>query len=113
MGEDVEDDDEDKDGNDGGDAAAPTIAVAPPSAPMPPAVGAPEEVVEEEDPEEMVPEQEAPMAHEVILADVEPELPQPRLCCTLMRDYEENPSRMMDDIDDLDDPTETSSDMDE
>jgi hypothetical protein len=31
----------------------------------------------------------------------------------LMRDYEETPLRMMDDLDDLDDPTKTSSDMDE
>jgi hypothetical protein len=36
----------------------------------------PDEIVEEEAPMEMVPEQEAPEAHEVILADVEPELPQ-------------------------------------
>jgi hypothetical protein len=41
---------------------------------MPPAAAAPEEVIEEEDPIEMVPEQEAPMAHELILADAEPEL---------------------------------------
>jgi hypothetical protein len=34
--------------------------------------------VEEEDPVEMVPEQEAPKAHNVILADVEPKPPQPR-----------------------------------
>jgi hypothetical protein len=53
------------------------------------------------------------MAHEVNLADVEPELSQPRLYRTLMRDYEESPSKMMDDLDDLDDPTEASSDMDE
>jgi hypothetical protein len=31
----------------------------------------------------------------------------------LMRDYEDSPSRMMDDFDDLDDPTKASSDMDE
>jgi hypothetical protein len=67
----------------------------------------------EEDPIEMVPEQEAPVAHEVILAGPEPELPQPHLYCTLMRDYEESPPRMMDDLDDLDDPTEASSNMDE
>jgi hypothetical protein len=34
-------------------------------------------VIEEENPVEMVPEQEAPEAHEVILVDAEPELPQP------------------------------------
>jgi hypothetical protein len=31
----------------------------------------------------------------------------------LMRDYEGSPSRMMDNLDDLDDPIEASSDMDE
>jgi hypothetical protein len=30
-----------------------------------------------------------------------------------MRDYEERLSRMMDDLDDLEDPTEANSDMDE
>jgi hypothetical protein len=63
---------------------------------------------------EMVPEQEAPMAHEVILADAEPEMSQPRLYLALMRDYEERPPRMMEDLDDLDDdPNEGRSDMDE
>jgi hypothetical protein len=51
MGEEAEDEDEDK-GDDGGDTAAPP-------APMSPVAAAPEEVVEEEDPVEMVPEQEA------------------------------------------------------
>jgi hypothetical protein len=69
----------------------------------------------EEDPIEMVPEQEALVAHEVILADAEPELPQPRLYRTLMRDYEESPPpRTVDDLDDLDDdPNEGCTDMDE
>jgi hypothetical protein len=31
----------------------------------------------------------------------------------LMRDYKESPPRMMDDLDDLEDLTEASSDMDE
>jgi hypothetical protein len=62
---------------------------------------------------EIIPEQEAPVAHEVILANVEPELPQPHLYRTLMRDWEENPLRTMDDLDDLDDLTEASSDIDE
>jgi hypothetical protein len=63
---------------------------------------------------EMVPEQEAPLAHEVILADAEPEMSQPRLYLTLMRDYEERPPRMMEDLDDLDDdPNEGRSDIDE
>jgi hypothetical protein len=61
----------------------------------------------------MVPKQEAPVAHEVISAGAEPELPQPHLYRMLMRDYEESPSSMMDDMDDLDDLTEASSDMDE
>jgi hypothetical protein len=30
-----------------------------------------------------------------------------------MRDYEESPSKMMDDLDDLDDPNEGRSNMDE
>jgi hypothetical protein len=71
MGEDVEDEEEDKDADDGGQAIAPP-APAPPTA-------APEEIIMEEEPVEMVPEQEAPMAYEVILVDVEPEMPQPRL----------------------------------
>jgi hypothetical protein len=93
MGEDAEAKDEDDD--DGGDAATP------------------EGVVVEEDPVEMVPEQETHVAHEVIFANAEPELPQPRLYRMLMRDYEESPSRMMDDLNDLDGPTEASSNMDD
>jgi hypothetical protein len=61
----------------------------------------------------MVPKQEARVAHEVILVDAEPELPQPHLYRMIMRDYEESPSRMMDDLDAMDDPTEASSNMDE
>jgi hypothetical protein len=41
---------------------------------MPPTT-APEEIIEEEAPMEMVPEKEAPVAHAVILADVAPEPP--------------------------------------
>jgi hypothetical protein len=113
MVEDAEDKDEVEDGNDGGDATVTPVAMAPPLAPTPPVATAPEEVLEEEDPIEMVPEQEAPVVHEGILADVEPELPQPCLYHMLMRDYEESPSRMMDDLEDLDDPTKASTDMDE
>jgi hypothetical protein len=92
MGEDAEDEDEDAD-----DGAA-----------------TPKEVIEEEDPIEMVSEQEAPVVHEAILVDAEPEMPQPRLYHTLLRDYEESPPRMMDFLDDLDDdPNEGRSDMDE
>jgi hypothetical protein len=68
-------------------------------------------------------EQEAPVAHEVILADAEPESPQPCLFNMIMRDYEESPLMMengsleldnLDDVYDLDDdPNEGHSDMDE
>jgi hypothetical protein len=52
--------------------------------------------------------------HEIILAKVEPEMSQLRLYHALMRDYEENPLRMEDEFDDLDDdPNEGHSDMDE
>jgi hypothetical protein len=79
----------------------------------------PEEIVEGEAPMEMVLEQEAPVAHEVILVDAEPEPPQSHLFNMIMRDYEESPPRMengpheLDDLDDLDDPTKPRSDMDE
>jgi hypothetical protein len=75
MGENDDDEDDDDEWN--------TIA---PLAPAPAAV--PKEIVEEEAPVEMVPEQEAPVVHEVILADAELELPQPRLFNMIMRDYE-------------------------
>jgi hypothetical protein len=64
MGEDAENEEEDEDADDG-DAAAPPI-LAPPTA-------APEEI-DDEGPVEMVPEQEAPVAHEVILTDAETEM---------------------------------------
>jgi hypothetical protein len=98
MGEDAEA--EDDNDNDRGDVATPPVVVVPPATPVP------KEIVMEEDPVEMVPEQGDHVTHEVILADAEPEMLQPRLYRTLMRDYEESPSRMMDDLDDLDDPTE-------
>jgi hypothetical protein len=72
MGENAEDD------NDRGDATALLFDVAPPPTLAPPAA-TPEENIEEEDPVDMVPEQEAPVAHEAILADTEYELPQPCL----------------------------------
>jgi hypothetical protein len=108
MGEDAE-----ADNDDGGDTTAPAVAVTPPPAPVSSATAIPEEIIEEEDPVEMVLDQEAPVVHEVILADPEPELPQSCLYRMLMRDYEESPSRRMDDRDDLDDPTKACSDMDE
>jgi hypothetical protein len=107
MGEDAKDEEEDEDADDGGNAAAPP-------APAPLAAAAPKEIIMVEDPIEMVPEQEAPMAHEVILADAESELPQPHLYHTHMSDYEESPPRMMDDMDDPnDEANEDRSDMDE
>jgi hypothetical protein len=79
-------------------------------APPPPA---PEEI-NEEGPVGVIPEQEALMPHEVVPADVEPMVPQLRLYHALMRDYEENPLRLEDDFNDLDDdPSEDHSDMDE
>jgi hypothetical protein len=89
-----------------------------PPTPVPPA-DVPKEIIQEEARMEMVLEQEPPMAHELILADAEPELPQPRLFNMIMRDYEESPLRVengpheLDDLDDLDDPTEADYDMDE
>jgi hypothetical protein len=71
MGEDAEDEEEDEDADDGGDATAPPAAVPPP--PMPP-TAVPEEI-DDEGPMEMIPEQEAPVPHEVILVDDEPEIP--------------------------------------
>jgi hypothetical protein len=112
MGE--NDNDEDEDDDDEGNVVAP---------PAPTLAAVPEEIIEKEAPMEMVPEQEAPMEHEVILADAEPEPPQPRLFNMIMRDYEESPPRMengpheLDDLDDLydidDDPNEGRSNMDE
>jgi hypothetical protein len=110
MGEDEDDEEEEEDANDGGDAAAPPAATPPP--PMPSAA-LPEEI-DEEGPMEAIPEQEAPMPHEVVRADVEPEMPQLRLYHALMRDYEERLLKMEDDFDDLnDDPNEGRSDMDD
>jgi hypothetical protein len=50
---------------------------------------------------------------EVITPEEEPVPPQPRLFTALMRDHEESLSRMFDDLDDLDDPTEANYDVDE
>jgi hypothetical protein len=109
MGED-EDDDEEGDVDDGGDAAAPPAVVPPPPVPH---VAALEEI-DEDGLVEAIPKPEVSMLHEVVLADAEPEMPQLHLYHALMRDYEENPLRMDDDFDDLDDdPNEGRSDMDE
>jgi chromosome segregation ATPase len=64
----VGENDEDEDDGDKGSAITP-----PAPAPAPAVV--PEEIVEEETPMEMVLEQEALVAHEVILVDAEPEPP--------------------------------------
>ena len=73
-------------------------ATAPPP-PVPPS-DIPEEI-HEEGPMEVIPEQEALMPH-------------PHLYHALMRDYEENPLRLEDDFDDLDDYlNEGRSDVDE
>jgi hypothetical protein len=110
MGEDENDEEDEEDADDGGDAAAPPMAAPPP--PVPPAA-VPEEI-DEEGPMEVIPEQEASMPHEVVLANAEPKMPQLCLYHALMRDYEENPLRLEDDFDDLDhDPSEDHSDMDE
>jgi hypothetical protein len=120
MGEDNEDEDDDEyedeehvsivedDDDDGGDAVTPPVHVPPTAAPM--------EIIikgEGEDPVEMVLEQEAPKVHEVILPDAEPKPLQPYLYTMVMTDSEESPSRMFDDMDDLDDSTEADYDMDE
>jgi hypothetical protein len=78
-----------EDDDDGGDVPTPSVAVMPPPAPTPPAAAVPEEIIMEEDPVEMVPEQEALVVHGVILVDAKLELPQPRLYRMLMRDYGE------------------------
>jgi hypothetical protein len=67
-----DEDADDEDDDNGGDATTPPAATPPP-VPTPPAA-APEVIIIEEDPMEMVPEQEAHEAHEVILTDAEPEL---------------------------------------
>jgi hypothetical protein len=110
MEEDEDDDEEEEDADDGGDAAAPPAAAPPPPTPS---VATPEEI-NEEGPVEVIPEQEAPVPHQVIPADAELAMPQLRLYHGLMRDYEENPLRVEDDFNDLDDdPSEDRSDMDE
>jgi hypothetical protein len=79
---------------------------------MPPAT-VPKEI-HEEGPMEAIPEEEAPMPHEVVLPYAEPEVPHLRLYHALLMDYEENPLRLEDDFDDLDNNlNEGRSDVDE
>jgi hypothetical protein len=108
MGED--DDEEEEDADDGGDATAPPANAPPP--PAPPAA-VPEEI-NEEGPMETIPEHGVLMSHEVIMAEVEHEIPQLRLYHALIRDYEGNPIRLEDDFDDLGDyPNGGRFDVDE
>jgi hypothetical protein len=110
MGEDEDEQKEEEDADDGRDATAPPVATPPP--PVPPTI-VPEEI-DEEGLVEAIPEQEARMPHEVILADAEPEVPQLRLYHALLRDYEENLLGLEDDFDDLDDDlNESHSNLDE
>jgi DnaJ-domain-containing protein 1 len=109
MGEDEDEEEEEEDANDRGDAAAPLVTTPPPLA-LPTAV--PEEI-DEEGPMEVIPGQEVPMPHEVIMVEAEPEEPPLCLYHALLRDYEENPLRLEDDFDDLDyDLNEGHSDVD-
>jgi hypothetical protein len=63
---------------------------------------------------EAISEQEVLMPHEVVMAEAEPKIPQLHLYRAPMRDYEENPLRLEDDFDDLDDyPSGGCFDVDE
>jgi hypothetical protein len=88
VGEDAEAEDDDYD--DGGDTAATPVAATPPPAPAPLAAAIPEDIIMEENPVEMVPEQEAPVARGVILANAELELSRTHLYRMLIRDFEED-----------------------
>jgi hypothetical protein len=99
MGEDDEDEEEEEDADDGEGAVATLVAAPPP--PAPPAT-TPEEI-DDEGTVEMNLEKEGPVLHEVVLADAEPEMPQLCLYHALLRGYEEQPLRIEDDFDDLDD----------
>jgi hypothetical protein len=58
-------------------------------------------------------EQEAPEELEIITSEAEPEPSHRLLDNMLVRDYEDSPSRMMDDLDDLDDPTKADYNVNE
>jgi hypothetical protein len=94
-----EDEGEEEEMDNEGDVAAP-LATAPPP-PAPPADIL--EEIHEEGPMEAVPEQEDLTPHEVAMAEVESETPQHHFYHALMRYYEEDPHRLEDDFDDLDD----------
>jgi hypothetical protein len=97
MAEDEEGEEEETD-NEGNVTAPPTAAPPPPAPP----VVVPEEI-HEEGPMEAIPEQEDLKPHEVTTTEVESETPQHHLYHALLRDYEEDPHRLEDDFDDLDD----------
>jgi hypothetical protein len=80
-----------------GDVAAPPTAAPPPSAPL---ADIPEEI-HEEGPMEAIPGQEDLTPHEVAMAEVESETPQHHFYHALMRDDEEDPLRLEEDFDDL------------
>jgi hypothetical protein len=110
MREHDEDEEEEEDADDEEDAVVPPAAAPPPRVTLATA----SEEADDEGPVEMIPEQEAPVLHEVILAYAEPMMPQLRLYHALMRDCEEHPLWMEDDFDDLDDdPNEGHSSMGE
>jgi hypothetical protein len=71
MGEDEGGEEEEEDADDGGDATTPPTTAPPPPTPLATAL----EGIDEEGPMEVIPEQEAPMPHEVIPADAEPVVP--------------------------------------
>jgi hypothetical protein len=95
MGEDEEEEEEDTDDEQRGSPCRCTTT------PVPPAI-IPEEI-NKEGPMEAIPEQEDPRPHEVAMKEAKSETPQLRLYHALMRDYVENPLRLEDDFDDLDD----------
>jgi hypothetical protein len=108
MGEDEDEEEEDTD--DEGDAVAPPAATPPTLAPL---AVVPEEI-NEGGPMEAIPEHKDPMPHKVTTTEAESEIHQLRLYHALMRDYEENPLRLEDDFDDLDDyPDGGRSNVDE
>jgi hypothetical protein len=109
MADDEDEEEEEQDVDDEGDAAAPPTATPPPPAPP----TAMTEEINEEGHVEAIPEQEAPVPQEVVLAYAAPEMSRLRLYHALMREYEEHLLRMEDDFEDLDDdPNEGCSNMD-
>jgi hypothetical protein len=114
LGEkDNDEDDDEEDDNDRGDATTPPTAAPPPVA-KPPAAAPEVIIIEKEDnPVEMVLEQEVPQELEIIRPEADDEPPQLCPFNVLMRDYEESPSRMMVNLDDLDDLTKADYDVDE